>query len=227
MKKLLYLLLFPLSSFAQTTDFNLNLEADTIRTETHAGRNTAQRIGRMYKNIIASKLNIGGGTVVPVVNGGTGTSSPSLVAGTNISITGSWPNQTINATGVITSLTTSGTSGAATLVGSTLNVPNYSGGGTALIDNIINIGSWNMSTTSFITVNHGLTQSKIRSVSVYIQDDTPTNQNQLPYIVAGTPVAWIGATTSTQVFISCSTGAFGAGYSGAGNRGYIVIRTTP
>jgi len=37
------------------------------------------------------------GTPLPVANGGTGTSSPGLIQGTNISITGSWPNQTINA----------------------------------------------------------------------------------------------------------------------------------
>jgi hypothetical protein len=34
-----------------------------------------------------------------VANGGTGTATPSLVQGTNVTITGSWPNQTINATG--------------------------------------------------------------------------------------------------------------------------------
>jgi len=34
-----------------------------------------------------------------VANGGTGTTTPSLVAGTNVSITGTWPNQTINASG--------------------------------------------------------------------------------------------------------------------------------
>jgi len=37
--------------------------------------------------------------VLPVVNGGTGTTTPSLVSGTNISVTGTWPNQTISATG--------------------------------------------------------------------------------------------------------------------------------
>lgn len=37
--------------------------------------------------------------ILPIANGGTGTATPALVAGTNISITGSWPNQTINATG--------------------------------------------------------------------------------------------------------------------------------
>lgn len=37
--------------------------------------------------------------ILPIANGGTATATPALVAGTNISITGSWPNQTINATG--------------------------------------------------------------------------------------------------------------------------------
>lgn len=39
------------------------------------------------------------GTPLPVVNGGTGTTTPALVQGSNVTITGSWPNQTINATG--------------------------------------------------------------------------------------------------------------------------------
>jgi hypothetical protein len=33
-----------------------------------------------------------------VARGGTGTTTPSLVAGTNVTISGTWPNQTINAT---------------------------------------------------------------------------------------------------------------------------------
>ena len=36
---------------------------------------------------------------LPIANGGTGTTTPSLVAGTNVTISGSWPNQTINASG--------------------------------------------------------------------------------------------------------------------------------
>lgn len=42
--------------------------------------------------------------ILPVANGGTGTASPGLVAGTNVSITGSWPNQTINSTGGISTI---------------------------------------------------------------------------------------------------------------------------
>jgi hypothetical protein len=57
---------------------------------------------------------IGGATLtspLPVANGGTGTATPSLVAGTNVTVTGSWPNQTISATG-----TGGGTSGNATSI---------------------------------------------------------------------------------------------------------------
>ena len=42
---------------------------------------------------------LGNLSTIPVANGGTGTSTPSLVAGTNVTISGSWPNQTINASG--------------------------------------------------------------------------------------------------------------------------------
>ena len=39
------------------------------------------------------------GVPLAVANGGTGTSTPSLISGNNITITGTWPNQTINASG--------------------------------------------------------------------------------------------------------------------------------
>ena len=39
---------------------------------------------------------------LPVANGGTGTASPSLVGGTNVTISGSFPNQTVNVTGGVT-----------------------------------------------------------------------------------------------------------------------------
>ena len=134
----------------------------------------------------AGVITLGG--VLNVANGGTGTATPALVAGTNVTITGTWPNQTINASGggggsgtvttvsvvsanglagtvanptttpAITlstsvtgllkgngtaisaavantdyqspiTLTTNGSSGAATFNGTTLNIPQYTGGG--------------------------------------------------------------------------------------------------
>ena len=37
--------------------------------------------------------------LLPIANGGTATATPSLVQGSGVTITGTWPNQTINATG--------------------------------------------------------------------------------------------------------------------------------
>jgi hypothetical protein len=132
--------------------------------------------------------------ILDVANGGTGTATPALVAGTNVTITGTWPNQTIAASGgggsgtvtsvsvvsangfagtVATStttpaitvstsitgvlkgngtaisaasagtdyqapitLTTTGTSGAATFVANTLNIPQYSGGGSGTVTSV-------------------------------------------------------------------------------------------
>lgn len=50
-------------------------------------------------NLTGLPLSTGVTGTLPVANGGTGTTTPSLVAGTNVTITGTWPNQTIAATG--------------------------------------------------------------------------------------------------------------------------------
>ena len=50
-------------------------------------------------NLTGLPLTTGVTGLLPVANGGTGTATPALVAGTNVTITGSWPNQTIAATG--------------------------------------------------------------------------------------------------------------------------------
>lgn len=77
-----------------------------------------------------------------VANGGTGTATPALVAGTNVSITGSWPNQTINAssssgtvtsvgwTGGIVSVATATTTPAFTIAGTSGGVPYFDTGTT-------------------------------------------------------------------------------------------------
>ena len=51
----------------------------------------------LNQNTTGTASNVTG--IVAVANGGSGTATPSLVAGTNVTITGSWPNQTIAASG--------------------------------------------------------------------------------------------------------------------------------
>ena len=69
-----------------------------------------------------------------VASGGTGTATPSLVQGTNVTITGSWPNQTINATaggsGTVTSVGGTGTVNGLTLTGTVTTSGNLTLGGT-------------------------------------------------------------------------------------------------
>lgn len=64
--------------------------------------------------------------IVPVASGGTGTQTPALVAGTNVTITGTWPNQTINASG-------SGGGGVTSVTGTTNRITS-TGGTTPVID---------------------------------------------------------------------------------------------
>jgi len=85
----------------------------------------------LNQNTTGTASNVTG--IVAVANGGTGTATPSLVAGTNItSITGTWPNQTINASGgsgTVTSVAaTAGTgisiTGSPITTSGTLNITN-------------------------------------------------------------------------------------------------------
>jgi trimeric autotransporter adhesin len=57
----------------------------------------AADVPTLNQNTTGTAANVTG--TVAVANGGTGTATPSLVAGTNITISGSFPNQTINASG--------------------------------------------------------------------------------------------------------------------------------
>ena len=50
-------------------------------------------------NLTGLPLTTGVTGTLPVANGGTGTATPNIVAGTNVTVSGTWPNQTINATG--------------------------------------------------------------------------------------------------------------------------------
>lgn len=83
---------------------------------------TASRSGLDPATILTtgSTINVSQLTgTLPVAKGGTGTTSPGIVAGTNVTVTGTWPNQTVNAT-------TTGEANTASNIAATVN-PNYAG----------------------------------------------------------------------------------------------------
>jgi len=55
--------------------------------------------GGTATNLTGLPLSTGVTGTLPVANGGTGTATPSIVAGTNVTVSGTWPNQTIAASG--------------------------------------------------------------------------------------------------------------------------------
>jgi hypothetical protein len=83
-------------------------------------------------NTTGLPLTTGVTGLLPVVNGGTGTATPAIVAGTNVTVSGSWPNQTINATnsGTVTSVGGTGTVNGITLTGTVTTSGNLTLGGT-------------------------------------------------------------------------------------------------
>lgn len=67
------------------------------------GTSTTQTLTNKTINGANNTLTVRAGSditgTLAVANGGTGTSSPGIVAGTNITVSGTWPNQTVNASG--------------------------------------------------------------------------------------------------------------------------------
>jgi len=76
------------------------LRSDGVNTSLAAI--VAADVPTLNQNTTGTATNVTG--TVAVANGGTGTATPALVAGTNVTITGTWPNQTVNSSGTVTSV---------------------------------------------------------------------------------------------------------------------------
>jgi hypothetical protein len=168
-----------------------------------------------------------GGTLA-VASGGTGTATPSIVAGTNITVTGTWPNQTVTASGgsgSVTSvaatvpaflsvagspITTSGTL-AISLSGTALPAAN---GGTGVANNaaMTVTGSGNFAYTRTLTGTTNVTFPTTGTLATLAGTETLTNKT-VDY--ASNTLTGVVGTTATQTLTNktIEAGTFTNGYT--------------
>jgi hypothetical protein len=87
------------SGAAATAQSNAEAYASNASNLT-SGTVAAAQVATLNQNTTGTAANVTG--IVAVANGGTGTATPGLVAGTNVTISGTWPDQTVNAMGGVT-----------------------------------------------------------------------------------------------------------------------------
>ena len=130
---------------------------------------------------------------LPVANGGTGTSStPSLVNGSGISVTGTWPNQTITATGGGGSVTS--VSGTGTVNGLTLT-------GTVTTSGSLTLGGTLSGTASGLTVGSASTASFASTAGTASSASTATTASAATTLNTGN---WLGYQAGASLAFSYS-----------------------
>jgi hypothetical protein len=147
--------------------------------------NLSQFANNVNSSGLAS-LTTGVTGTLPVANGGTGTTTPSLVAGSGISITGSFPNQTVAASGsgTVTSVATgNGLSGGTITSTGTLVIacPTFN-----------TVGSYCFALTQGTTLNPGSNYAANSQIQCYSVDPANTQANTSS--ISGT-WKWMAATT--------------------------------
>lgn len=99
-------------------------------------------------------------------------------------------------------------------------------GANTLKTKIIDIGDWNMDTSGFVSVAHGLTFTNIRAISVIIRNDANTDYYDFPmYDQTGTNVGSAKAVAASITLSKSSAGFFDSVdfNSTSYNRGWITI----
>jgi hypothetical protein len=119
--------------------------------------------------------------ILPVANGGTATATPALVAGSGVTISGTWPNQTINATG--TGGTVTSVTGSGNIASSGGNTPNITFTGTLPVSS----GGTGAST---LTANNVLLGNGTSALQV-VAPSTAGN------ILTSNGTSWVSSTPST------------------------------
>jgi len=93
---------------------------------------------------------------------------------------------------------------------------------------IVEIGDWNMDSTSSVQVAHGLTQSKIRGIRALIRSDDDATVRDFNALSAGVSGAWTQyiAATATKISLSRAEGSHfdNTSYDSTSfNRGWMII----
>ncbi|KAK6033562.1 tape measure domain protein [Ostertagia ostertagi] len=80
--------------------------------------------------------------ILPVANGGTGTASPGIVQGTGITVTGTWPNQTVNTSAMVSPMTTIGDLIQGTTAGAPARLASVATGNALISGGVGTASSW-------------------------------------------------------------------------------------
>jgi hypothetical protein len=94
-----------------------------------------------------------------------------------------------------------------------------------LLTKVVNIGDWDMDATASVNVAHGITSTKIRSVEVWIREDTGNVMTPLTYNTAGTPSGYFTYDGTNVILNRVAAGVFDStSYNATSfNRGFITI----
>lgn len=113
-------------------------------------------------------------------------------------------------------------------------VPVWSTPGAGFIQTLLNLGAWNMDSTSEVSIPHGLTRSKIRSVEVIIITDAdaaaPADQSAIRPLFQHNGLGGDYRIEATNIVVRrLSGGVFDdTNYDNPSmNRGYILITSVP
>lgn len=125
--------------------------------------------------------------ILPIANGGSGSASPAIVAGANVTVSGSWPNQTINAI-----------SGGASALGVFNNTTSISSPTVSIVADSTTITAYLIGTSS-----SGL---KVNTSSVTAQGNLFNSANQLVKLSAGNQFPASDGNLITNVNAAAVTG---------------------